>query len=446
MFNLINTLSEKPLRRLSLILVFFTQVVMAEQIKLTTTLNIGAGLIEKKIDQTVLENSKIQKSITGLKYESQFPITIDQINLNTELSMSVTKKTQNMNIFETTMPEIKVSGEILNLHLSGLIEKEVAGAKIKIKVESDCKNILFLVKSSENIFMNELVDNSGENLIKSQFSYKNLAFEFQPFQCSQIHGIEDVILKNITDALSQQLPIQQLISDQIGLVLTDKVKNYKSDAIKKLNQMVQSINPDIEVTVQKTTTADKTSVDVNKVDFEKAIQQALSKKINKFVYTSDDVPELKKLLASRFKQFFIWPALMQRPKNKALQLQPVLESFSFNLPSDQLTTAIDLNLVLGQWVQDQSIPMVYFRSVADFNKATQASVQLSKLSNNYIWDKSYVLKNKVSERISLNLVNASLQKLVQDKITTEMFSRQNSFLKYINSFYLHNGILQIHLE
>lgn len=446
MFNLINTLSEKPLRRLSLILVFFTQVVMAEQIKLTTTLNIGAGLIEKKIDQTVLENSKIQKSITGLKYESQFPITIDQINLNTELSMSVTKKTQNMNIFETTMPEIKVSGEILNLHLSGLIEKEVAGAKIKIKVESDCKNILFLVKSSENIFMNELVDNSGENLIKSQFSYKNLAFEFQPFQCSQIHGIEDVILKNITDALSQQLPIQQLISDQIGLVLTDKVKNYKSDAIKKLNQMVQSINPDIEVTVQKTTTADKTSVDVNKVDFEKAIQQALSKKINKYVYTSDDIPELKKLLASRFKQFFIWPALMQRPKNKALQLQPVLESFSFNLPTDQLTTAIDLNLVLGQWVQDQSIPMVYFRSVADFNKATQASVQLSKLSNNYIWDKSYVLKNKVSERISLNLVNASLQKLVQDKITTEMFSRQNSFLKYINSFYLHNGILQIHLE
>ena len=446
MFKLVDSISVIQLRHLSLVLLFFSSVLKAEQLNLSATLNIGTSLIEKKIDQAISENSTISRTITGLKYESLFPITIEQINLNSHIPASTTKKTSQINTFETSIAEIQIHGEISNLHIQGVIEKEISGVKIKINVDSVCKNILFSGKTVENVFSTAIVENSVDNQIKSLFSYKSLDIQFEPFQCTQIQGIEQLIIQNIQTELSKQLPIEQMISEQVSHLLSEKVKSFKVEALNKLNMFVKSIDPEIKVNIQKTSTADKTSVLVDKTEFEKTIQQALAKKLKNFIFSSDDVPELKKLLSSRFKQFFIWPALMSRPKNKALQFQPALENFSFSLLADQVTTVADLNIILGQWVKDDNASMVYFRSQANFINASKAYVELSSLTNSYIWDKNYIAQNKVSERISLSIVNSSLQKLVQQKITAEIFSAQDSFLKFVQSFYLHNGTLQIFLE
>ena len=210
--------------------------------------------------------------------------------------------------------------------------------------------------------------------------------------------------------------------------------------------MISSIDPEIQLNLEGTSAANETSVFINKIELEEIIQQVLAKKIKAMAYSSNDVPDLKKLLASRFKQFFIWPALLSRPKNKPLQLWPVLEKFEFDLFEKQQSDQINIKMTLGQWVVDDAEPMVYFRSQANLNNATKSQVLLSELNNSYVWNNSYLQKKCVSDRISISLVDSTLQKLVQEKINNIVLSQQDSFLKRIKSFYLNSGVLQIYLK
>jgi hypothetical protein len=118
-----------------------------------------------------------------------------------------------------------------------------------------------------------------------------------------------------------------------------------------------------------------------------------------------------------------------------------------HLPIHQETKQIGLQLTVGHWVTDQNQPMVYFRSDADFKNVSLDQAQLATLNNSYIWDKNYLKQKNASERISLNLINSTAKNLLQKTVNEQLFSNQNSFLKYFKSLLLSSeNVLQLFLE
>ncbi len=477
MYKIVKTLSENRILHSSLVLLFSAQAIFASDIKIQSKLVIENKLILNDIDQSILQNAAFEKTLTGLKYEAEVPIVVDQLNLKFQLSTAKTQiqKNNEQNYFSTDVAEIKISANISNLQIHGVIDKIISGAHVKIKIDSDCQNVFFDALLSDNNFATQIIQNTTE----TKYQYRDIKMNFKPFSCTQVHGIEDFVTDIAIRSLQDKLQLQNLVSDQVSKILNDKLNNFKSNAIQQVNSFVQKIdstatltlgqsqlrNDEIEIPIEIQTSSDQqytpsaillvsnktthvnNSLAINKTDFEFLIQNAAAKKLKKIQYNSDEIPELKKLLQSRFKQFFIWPALMQRPKNLPLTLAPALESFSFNLPTETETDQINFKIKVGHWVQDQKVPMVYFRSEADLHSQSTEKLTVAKLSNSYVWDQNYVSKNNVSERISLNLVNSAARNLLQNTLNNQILSAQDSFLKNLKSVYLSkDGVLEIFLK
>ena len=477
MYKIVKSLSENRILHSSLVLFFSAQAIFASDIKIQSKLTLTSESILNGIDQSILQNSVFEKVLIGLKYEAEVPIVVDQLNLKFQMSGAKTQiqKDSELNYFSTNMPEIKISAHISNLQIHGIIDKIISGAHVKIKIDSDCKNISFDALLTENNFYTQIIRNAAE----TKYQYRDIKMNFNPFSCTQVHGIEDFVTDIAIRSLQDKLQLQNLVGEAVSKILNDKLNNLKSDGIQQANLFIQKIDSEatlmlgqsqlrsdeIQTPIEIQTSSDQqyrasdimlatnktnhtsNALVINKSDLEFLIQNAAAKKLKKIQYSSDEIPELKKLLQSRFKQFFIWPALMKRPKNLPLTLVPALESFSFNLPTEKETNQINFKIKVGHWIQDQKLPMVYFRSEADLYAQSTEKLTVAKLSNSYVWDQSYVSKNNVLERISLNLVNSAAQNLLQNTLNNQILSAQDSFLKNLKSVYLSKeGVLEIFLK
>lgn len=470
-----NTLSEKCICALSLVLIFFSSQAHSEDVEIKAQLLVDQSVIAQQVDQVIAENNRISSSLTGLKYDDELPVYIDETRFDLSLSPSQSTYLNESQTLLTKIPEIRISGYIPRVHIVGFITKMINGAQFNIKVDSECKNINYEVVFTENLINTKFNTTNSE----SQFTFGSTKSSVTPFSCSAVQGMDAFLTQRVGQVLENKAMLQQMLSSQLDRILKQQAGRVNENSLVAVNELLKKIDPDLYVSrtqlnfskehtmmdltlktsriihytvtnsVFKSTMQAKTNaaVSVSKQDFDFLIQNAMAKKINMLEYSSDDIPELKKLLNSRFKQFFIWPALMKRPKGQPLKLKPMLESFSTEIPTEQFQKNINFKMQIGQWVLDSAQPMVYLRSNATFKADVSSAVQLQNLNNSYVWDQNYLSIHQVSQRISLGLVNSAAQGLIQDKINSVIPTSSQSFLKNIKYLYLSKDqMLELGLE
>lgn len=470
-----NTLSEKCICALSLVLIFFSSQARSEVVEIQAQLLVDQSVIAQQVDQVIAENNRISSSLTGLKYEDELPVFIDETRFELSFGPSQSRYLNESQLLVTKIPEIRVSGFIPRVHIVGTITKIINGAQFNIKVDSECKNINYEATFSENVINTKFNTTSSE----SEFTFGTKKSHIAPFSCSAVQGMDAYLTQRVGQVLENKVMLQQLLSSQLDRILKQQAGRANESSLVALNDLLKKIDPDLYVSqtqlnfskdhsvmdltlktrslvqykatnsmfkgsMQAKTNA---AVSVSKKDFDFLIQNAMAKKTSLLEYSSDDIPEFKKLLNSRFKQFFIWPALMKRPKGLPLKLKPMLESFSTVIPTEQFQKTLSFEMQIGQWVLDSAEPMVYLRSNATFSADVSSTVQLQSLNNSYVWDQNYLSTHHVSQRISLGLVNSAAQGLIQDKINSFIPTSTQSFLKNVKYLYLSKDqILELGLE
>jgi hypothetical protein len=470
-----NTLSEKYICALSLVLVFFSSQAHSKDIEIKAQLLVDQSVIAQQVDQVIAENNRISSSLIELKYEDELPVFIDEIRFDLSFGPSQSGYLNESQILVTKMPEIRVSGLIPRVHIVGSINKIINGVQFNIKVDSECKNINYEATFTENVINTKFNTTSSE----SQFTFGTTKSNIAPFSCSAVQGMDAFLTQRVGQVLENKVMLQQMLSSQLDRILKQQAVRVNESSLVAVNQFLKKIDPDLHVshtqlnfskdqsvmdlilktrsfveykatnTVFKSSMHVKTNaaVFVSKQDFDFLIQNAMAKKLSELEYSSDDIPEFKKLLNSRFKQFFIWPALMKRPKGLPLKLKPILENFSTEIPTEQFQKNLNFKMQIGQWVLDLTEPMVYLRSRAIFRADVLNTVQLQELKNSYVWDQNYLSAHHVSQRISLGLVNSAAQGLIQGKINSFIPTSTQSFLKNVKYLYLSKDqILELGLE
>lgn len=470
-----NTLSEKCICALSLVLIFFSSQAHSQDVEIKAQLLVDQSVIANQVDQIITENNRISSSVTGLRYEDELPVYIDETRFDLSLGSPQSVYLNETQTLLTKIPEIRVSGFTPRVHIVGFITKMINGAQFNIKVDSECKNISYEIVFTENLINTKFNSASSQ----SQFTFGSTKSSVTPFSCSAVQGMDVFLTQRVGQVLENKIILQQMLSSQLDRILKQQAGRINENSLETVNDLLKKIDPDLYVSrtqlnfskehsVMDLTLKTKSvihysaansvfksvmqaksnaAVSVSKQDFDFLIQNAMAKKINTLEYSSDDIPEFKKLLSSRFKQFFIWPALMKRPKGQPLKLKPMLESFSTEIPTEQFQKALNFKMQVGQWVLDSSEPMVYLRSNATFKADVNRAVQLQDLNNSYVWDQSYLSVHQVSQRISLGLVNSAAQSLIQNKINSVIPASSQSFLKNIKYLYLSKDqMLELGLE
>jgi hypothetical protein len=469
------TLSEKSICALSLVLIFFASNARSEDIEIKAQLLVDQSLIANQVDQVIAENNRISSSLAGLKYEDELPVYIDETSFDLSLGSSQSTYLKESQTLLTKIPEIRISGFMPRVHIVGFINKVINGVQFNIKVDSECKNIKYEIVFTDNHINTKFNSASSE----SQFTFGSTKSNITPFSCSAVQGMDAFLTQRVGHVIENKVMLQQMLSSQLDRILKQQAGRINETSLSTVNEFLKKIDPElyvsrtqlnfsndysvIELTLKtksvtrysvanpvfKSAMQAKTNAAIafSKQDFDFLIQNAMAKKTNTLEYSSDDIPEFKKLLNSRFKQFFIWPALMNRPKGQSLILKPTVESFSTEIPTEQFQKNLNFKLQVGQWVLDSTQPMVYLRSNAKFKADVSSTVLLQDLNNSYVWDQNYLSAHQVSQRISLGLVNSAAQSLIQNKINSVMPTSSQSFLKNIKYLYLSKDqILELGLE
>lgn len=468
-----NTVSEKSICALSLVLIFLSSKAYSDEVAIKAQLRIDQSIVATQVDQAIAENNHFSSVLTGLKYEDELPVYIDEARYDLSLGVAESVYLNQTQTLVTQVPEIKVSGAIPRVHIFGFITKVISGAQFNIKVASECRNINYEMIFAQNTITTKFSGQASE----SQFSFGETQFNLNPFTCTNVQGIEAYLTERVAQTLENKSMLQQMLSSQLDKVLKQQAGLLKQSSLVAVNDWLKKIDPDLYIgdaqlnmknnfsavdLILKTRKVinynpasatfqdagrEKTAFNISKSDFDFLIQNALAKKINTIQYSSDDIPEFKKLLSSRFKQFFIWPALMKRPKGLPLTLKPTLESFSTDIPTEQLQNTLNFKMQVGQWVFDSSQPMVYLRTKAQFQGNAVGGVSVLELKNSYVWDQDYLAGHNVSQRISLGLVNSAAENLIQEKINNLISTSNSSFMKKIKSLYLSaDQLLEVNLE
>lgn len=479
MHKFYRSLSEKCICVLSLFLVIFLSVLApeanAEEISIQAKLRVDQSSIAAQVDKAILENSHFSSAVTGLKFADEVPVYVDEMRYDLIFSESKSEYISESQTLVTRLPEVKIFGFIPRVHIFGIITKVISGVQFNIKIDSECKNINYELVFEQNSVNTKFTNLSSE----SQFQFGSNRLKVNPFACTSVQGMDAFLTQKVRQILENKTALQQVISAKIESILKQQATNLNQSSLIAVNELLKKIDPDLSIGEtqfnfsQNDTTVDlvlktrkmmnyiptksvfktalgiekKAAFLISKTDFDFLIQNALAKKMNSLVYSSDDIPEFKKLLNSRFKQFFIWPALMKRPKGKPLVLQPMIESFSTEIPTEKIQHTLDFKMQVGQWAIDDSKPMVYFRSKASFSSEPAGVAQVKGLDNSYIWDQNYLAAHHVSQRISLGLVNSAARTFMQEKFNMVILSSQSSFLKRIKYLYLSKDqILELGLE
>ncbi len=408
------------------------------------------------------EVKQIQLSVSGL------PLAVDQFKYQISWgthNLQVNSQSQITASFNDLVSRIHIN----ELKINGYIKKVINGVTLNLLVKTTCQNINAQLNISK-LTMKGFFENKGQidRPIELATSLTDVLAEGSQVQvdhikCDQIQGVEEEITQEIKNFIDQNQFYQKQLLDILNIKiyeqlakanhaiyekLTGKNNIYNLNLIqnsivkiKKIDSQVIQITFGFNLNPEQVATFDQNvfgfnieSVIKSKTDlvlivsqksFEKTMSEKMNKKLFASTYTSKDISALDDLTKSRFKQFFVWPALMKRKKGKELILRPQVTDLKINLPLNIISQSIAVNLKTGLWVLDDDIKMVYFQnSFAIESIKNQQSFWifgLAQLVTNYIWDPDYLAKRKYSKRISTKIINTALTAFFTNSWAKESF-------------------------
>jgi hypothetical protein len=343
--------------------------------------------------------------------------------------------------------------KIPKLDIDTYVIQEVNGVILKVRIKSTCNEIR-LATTTDALSLQTTITGSARsedvdlNAAITALDLGTPHLSVQDFNCDNIAGFEDVV----SDEILQQFgridfykpmlleKVNSMIAQQLGLLgdvaedtIHDQVIVHSSEIIPLFQLLaINSDFIDIGFAINSEdallsplkdykATTDATLV-VDKSELQNYLKEALSKKLSQSQYSSKNISELDKLTRSRFKQFFVWPALMKRPKGAELILRPKIESLNFNLTPNTVVKNLSMKATTGLWIIDGSEPMIYLRSEISANSTMtgghQFQSKINSLKTSPIWNNSYIEKRNCSKRISTGIVDKLAEKYFTDNWAT----------------------------
>jgi hypothetical protein len=447
---------QKRCRALSIIFVLFlTANAQAQSLS-------GHFLISTtKLKQT-LENLIVQKKpIAGvyeepLSFSSLVPIAVSNVQYNLDWQSVNFNPIQNNNIqFAFVAPKLEIT--VPKISIDTVLVKEINGVILKVNVKSNCENIK-VITSTDAISIQAGIAGSAKadhvdmsaNVTDINLGTPKLTVE--NFKCDNIAGIEDLVADEILQQFTRIDFFKPFLLKKINTLLAAQIEKYAVKAEMAIKDQVLTIDglssplfsllqinenyidigfalnkPDVTFSpvVNYKLNSDGVLV-VDKTEMQDFLKQGISAKLAKLSYSSKNITELDKLTRSRFKQFFVWPALMKIPKGQELILRPMLESLSITIKPESYVSQLNLTATAGLWVVERNEAMVYLRTnlQAVSNIADTAKVQtsISSLKTSAVWDTGYVKRHDNSKRISTGIIDTTAEKFFTNNWATANLS------------------------
>ncbi len=477
MFNqLINSISVNYRQKIS----FRNTIFLVLSVVTCSSSAIAEGLIGQVIlpTQSFLKNSEnqisklnpyinqikqIQLSVGGL------PLTVNQFNYQVSWgsqSLKINSQSQITASFNDLVSRVHIN----ELKINGYIKKVINGITLNLLVKTTCQNINAQI-SIPKLIMEGFFENKGQvnkpiELAASltDVQVKGSQVHVNDMSCDQIQGVEEEITQEIKNFIDQNQFYQKQLLDVLNVKIHEQIVKTNEALserltgqnniynlsliqssivkIKKIDEQIIQIVFGINLNQDQMAMFDQNvfsfnleSIIKSKTDlvfivaqksFKKIISEKMNKKLFDSQYTSKDILALDDLTKSRFKQFFVWPALMKRKKGKELILQPQVTDLKINLPINSFSQTIGINLKTGIWVLDDQTKMVYFQnSFGIESKKNQESfwnLGLTQLITGYIWDPTYLANKNYSKRISTQIINTALTAFFNNNWAKENFS------------------------
>ncbi len=415
-----------------------------------------------KLNPYINEVTQIQLTVGGL------PLAVNQFKYQISWgthNLQVSSQSQITASFTDLVSRIHIS----ELRINGYIKKVINGVTLNLLVKTTCQNINAQL-SIPKLTMKGFFENKGQinRPIELAASLTDVLAEDSQVQvdhikCDQIQGVEEEITKEIKNFINQNQLYQEQLLDILNIKiheqlvktnqviyekLTGKNNIYNLNLIqnsivkiKKLDSQVLQIVFGFNLSSEQTAKFDQNifSFDTERViksktdlvfivsqnSFEKIMSEKMNKKLFARMYTSKDISALDDLTKSRFKQFFVWPALMKRKKGKELILRPQVTDLKINLPANGISQSIAVKLKTGLWVLDDDIKMVYFQNSFDIKSIKNQEgfwiLGLTQLVTDYIWDPAYLAHKNYSKRISTKIINTALTAFFTNNWAKENF-------------------------
>lgn len=451
---------QKTCRVLTTIFVFFLAVVEAANAQ-PQSLSGHFLISTPKLMQT-LENLIVQKKpVVGvfekpLSFSFPVPIAISNIQYNFDWQSESFYPIQN-NAIQFVLNNPKIEILVPKVSIDTVLIKEVNGVILRLNVKSTCENIK-LITSTDAINIQAAVMGLAESNqvdLSAEITNINLGtpkLTVGDFKCDNISGFEDLIEDEILQQFARIDFYKPVLQEKVNSLIAAHLKKYAAKAEQAITDQILSVDGltslrfsllqinekfiDIGFSLNnpETTAAFDTDYNissdavlvVDKTEMQEFLKEGLSAKLEKLSYSSKDIPELDKLTKSRFKQFFVWPALMKIPKGQELILRPMLESLNIAVKPNAYVKQLDLSATAGLWVFAQKEAMVYLRTYlnATSNVANAAQVQtsISNLKTTSVWDTGYLKRHGNSKRISTGLVDSTAQKFFNNNWATTNLS------------------------
>ncbi len=455
---------KKTCRGISIIFVVFLLSVNvaaaasnADAEKLSGHFLISTTKLKQSLEALIVQKKPIAGIYeTPLTFSSLIPISVNNVQYNLDWKNVSFNPIENNNIqFALVEPQLEIL--VPKLDIDTYLVKEVNGVILKVRVQSTCENIRLVTTtdvisvlagisgSSKSEHVNMSAKITDLNLGKPKLSVQNL-------KCSNIAGFEDLVADEILQQFTQLDFYKPVLLTKMNELLAGQVEKYAAKAEKAIKDQVMSVDGlsqplfsllqindqyiDIGFALNKpeatfshvanyNLNSDAVMV-VDKSELQEYIKHSLSEKLAKLSYSSKNITELDKLTRSRFKQFFVWPALMKLPKGQELILRPMLESLSFTLKPDSYVSNLNLTATAGIWIMARNESMVYLRSnlTAGSNVANTAQVKttIQSLTSNAVWDQNFLKRYGASKRISTGIVDSTAQKFFNDNWATANLS------------------------
>lgn len=410
-----------------------------------------------KLKQT-LENLIVQKKpIAGvyekpLSFTSLIPIAVNNVEYNLDWQTVNFNPIQDNNIdFALVAPKLEIT--VPKIAIDTYLVKEINGVILKVHVKSSCENIKLITATDAisvraGIAGSAKADHVDMSANVTDINIGSPKLTVQNFKCDNISGFEDLVADEILQQFARIDFYKPVLLEKINSLLAIQLQKYAAKAEKAIKDQVLTVeglsapvfsllqvnenyidigfslnNPDITFTPVANYTPNSDGVMiVDKTELQEFLKQGLTAKLAKLAYSSKGISELDKLTRSRFKQFFVWPALMKIPKGQELILRPMLESLNITLKPDSYVSTLNITATAGIWVMERNEAMVYLRTnlTAASNIADAAKVQtkISSLKTSAVWDAGYLDRHDCSKRISTGIVDTTAKKFFSDNWAT----------------------------
>lgn len=397
-----------------------------------------------KINLKLVQNlDQLKKNSEEIKLSDYLPTSLGvnesskaviQFNLGQPNLSAVTEQELEFQTLKTTFNVV-----VPSLELNTTYQTVVNGVELNLKINAICSNINFTV----------LFDRlAARAQVEKNFAVQKLTLlpdeptiKFNDFKCEKIAGLENEIKTLIKEQLKNIEAYKSLYKSSIQQHLNLQIQNtynfLKQSALKKINTQldVESFNFEL-IKITENHVFFGFGLNQNLNDQQSVIQNIIKSKLltsketliatnlNQLTHfsliqansqlarqslSSQSIKALDKLTRSRIQQFFVWPALLKRPKGLPLEFKPQIETLQLNIEKQKLLTNFTIKPTVGIWTIDRGRPMVYLKSQTYISSvlsdAQSLQLQLTGLATKPFWDKEYIKTTQCSQRISTSILD-----------------------------------------